>query len=226
MVKASILKIFAKSPIKPMQQHMDLVDECVNYLLPFFEKALHCDWLAVNLDYEKIILLENKANSLKKEIRLYLPTRLLLPIDRGDFIGILKSQAQIANTAKRLSNLVYYRKMQFPEQIAKSLLNFVQLGLDATKLAHNAIAELDQLVETGFSGNEAELVESMIVELDNLEKNTDDIQNNLRQELFLIENNLKPIDVIFLYRVIDWIAELADKAQQVGHKLEPLLTTK
>ena len=226
MVKASILKIFAKSPIKPMQQHMDLVDECVNYLLPFFEKALHCDWLAVNLDYEKIILLENKANSLKKEIRLYLLTRLLLPIDRGDFIGILKSQAQIANTAKRLSNLVYYRKMQFPEQIAKSLLNFVQLGLDATKLAHNAIAELDQLVETGFSGNEAELVESMIVELDNLEKNTDDIQNNLRQELFLIENNLKPIDVIFLYRVIDWIAELADKAQQVGHKLEPLLTTK
>jgi predicted phosphate transport protein (TIGR00153 family) len=151
---------------------------------------------------------------------------LLLPIDRGDFIGILKSQDQIANTAKRLSNLVYYRKMQFPEQIAKSLLNFVQLGLDATKLAHNAIAELDQLVETGFSGNEAELVESMIVELDNLEKNTDDIQNNLRQELFLIENNLKPIDVIFLYRVIDWIAELADKAQQVGHKLEPLLTTK
>lgn len=100
------------------------------------------------------------------------------------------------------------------------------MGLDATKLAHNAIAELDQLVETGFSGNEAELVESMIVELDNLEKNTDDIQNNLRQELFLIENNLKPIDVIFLYRVIDWIAELADKAQQVGHKLEPLLTTK
>ena len=226
MVKASILKIFAKSPIKPMQQHMELVYQCVAYLLPFFEKSLKCDWPAANLDYEKIVLIENKADLLKKEIRLHLPSRLLLPIDRGDFIGLLKSQDQIANTAKRLSNLVYYRKMQFPEKIANSLLNFVQLGIDATKLASNAISELDQLVETSFGGNEAQLVEGIIVDLDMLEKNTDDIQNNLRQELFSIENNLKPIDVIFLYRLIDWIAELADKSQQVGHKLELLLTTK
>ena len=207
MVKPSILKIFAKSPIKPMQQHMELVYECVTNLLPFFQKCLNHDWQAANVDYEKISLLENKADGLKKEIRLHLPSRLLLPIDRGDFIGLLKSQDQIANTAKRVSNLIYYRKMQFPEQIAKNLLNFVQLGIDATKLAQNAINELDQLVETGFSGNEAELVEGMIVDLDHIEKN-------------------KRIDVIFLYRVIDWIAELADKAQQVGHKLEPLLTTK
>ena len=226
MVKASILKIFAKSPIKPMQQHMELVYQCVAYLLPFFEKSLKCDWPAAKLDYEKIVLIENNADVLKKEIRLHLPSRLLLPIDRGDFIGLLKSQDQIANTAKRLSNLVYYRRMQFPELIANSLLNFVQLGIDAAKLASNAISELDQLVETSFGGNEAQLVESIIVDLDTLEKNTDDIQNNLRQELFGIENNLKPIDVIFLYRLIDWIAELADKSQQVGHKLELLLTTK
>ena len=135
MVKPSILKIFAKSPIKPMQQHMELVDECVTNLLPFFQKCLNHDWQAANVDYEKISLLENKADGLKKEIRLHLPSRLLLPIDRGDFIGLLKSQDQIANTAKRVSNLIYYRKMQFPEQIAKNLLNFVQLGIDATKLA-------------------------------------------------------------------------------------------
>ena len=226
MVKASILKIFAKSPIKPMQQHMELVYQCVSYLLPFFQKALNCDWPAANLDYDKIVLIENKADLLKKEIRLHLPSRLLLPIDRGDFIGILKSQDQIANISKRISNLVYYRKMQFPEQIAKSLLHFVQLGIDAAKLATNAISELDQLVETSFGGNEAQLVEGIIVDLDLLEKNTDDIQNSLRQELFNIENNLKPIDVIFLYRLIDWIAELADQSQQVGHKLELLLTTK
>lgn len=226
MVKSSILQIFAKSPIKPMQQHMDLVHQCVTYLLPFFQRSLNYDWPAVKLDYDKIVQLESNADNLKKQIRLHLPSRLLLPIDRGDFIGLLKSQDQIANTAKRLANLIYYRKMQFPEQIAKDLLNFVQLGIDATKLAQNAINELDQLIETGFSGNEAELVEGIIVVLDNIEKNTDDIQNDLRQELFTIENNLKPIDVIFLYRVIDWIAELADKAQQVGHKLEPLLTTK
>ena len=226
MVKPSILKIFAKSPIKPMQQHMGLVGQCVEYLLPFFQQALNNDWLNAKIEYENIIFLENHADNLKKEIRLHIPTRLLLPIDRGDFIGLLKSQDQIVNTVKRVVNLIYYREMQFPENIAKNILNFVQLAVDSTKLAKNAIDELDQLVETGFTGKEAELVEGIIVDLENLEKNSDNIQNNLRKELFTLENSLKPIDVIFLYKVIDYIAELADKAQHVGHKLELLLTTK
>lgn len=226
MVKPSILKIFAKSPIKPMQQHMGLVGQCVEYLLPFFREALSNNWFNAKIEYENIIFLENHADNLKKEIRLHIPIRLLLPIDRGDFIDLLKSQDQIVNTVKRLVNLIYYREMQFPENIAKNILNFVQLAVDSTKLAKNAIDELDQLVETGFTGKEAELVEGIIVDLENLEKNSDNIQNNLRKELFILENSLKPIDVIFLYKVIDYIADLADKSQHVGHKLELLLTTK
>ncbi len=226
MVKPSILKIFVKSPIKPMQQHMELVYECVSNLLPFFQNILIQDWQKANLDREKINLLENKTDNLKKEIRLHLPSEVLLPIDRKEFIGILKSQDQIAHTAKRLSNLVFYRKMKFPEQISKNLLNFVQLGLNATKLAQNIINELDQLIETGFGGSEAKLVENTIVQLDNIDKNTDELQNHLRQDLFTIENSLNPIDAIFLYRVIDWTSDLTDQAQKVGHKLELLLTTK
>ena len=116
--------------------------------------------------------------------------------------------------------------MKFPEQISKNLLNFVQLGLNATKLAQNIINELDQLIETGFGGSEAKLLENTIVQLDNIDKNTDELQNHLRQDLFTIENSLNPIDAIFLYRVIDWTSDLTDQAQKVGHKLELLLTTK
>ena len=110
-------------------------------------------------------------------------------------------------------------------RIISDLLNFIQLGINATKLAQNVIDELDQLIETGFRGNEAQLVENMVIKLDQINEKTDDIQNNLREELFNVENHLNPIDAIFLYRVIDWTAELADKAQKVGHKLESLLTT-
>jgi predicted phosphate transport protein (TIGR00153 family) len=226
MVKASFLKIFAKSPIKPMQRHVGIVYQCVATLVPFFEKVLAGDWKLAKTEHEKISSLEGKADQLKKEIRLHLPNRLLLPIDRADFVGLLKSQDHIANTAKKLSSLVYTRKMHFPEQIAAGLMNFVHLGVNATKLTKNIINEIDQLIETGFSGAEAQLVESIIVELEDTEKNSDVIQHELRQKLFQIENDLPPIHAIFLYRAIDSIAELADKAQQVGHRLEPLLTTK
>ncbi|MGD0466306.1 MAG: TIGR00153 family protein [Gammaproteobacteria bacterium] len=226
MLNPSILKIFAKSPIKPMQQHMELAYQSVTSLLPFFQSILSQDWQSAKIECDKINLLENKADNLKKEIRLHLPRKILLPMDRRDFIGLLKSQDQIANAAQRLVNLIFYRKMHFPEQIAKNLLNFVQLVINATNLAHNVINELDQLIETGFRGNEAQLVKNMIVELDRIDENTDDIQNNLQQELFNIEGHLNPIDAIFLYKVIDWTAELADKSKSVGHKLELLLSTK
>lgn len=236
MLKPSILKIFAKSPIKPMQQHMAIIGQCVDYLLPFFQHTLKYNWEKAKVSYDNIILLSNNASNLKKEIRLHIPTRLLLPIDRGDLIGLLKSQDKIANITKKLVNLIYYREMQFPEDITKSLLEFVQLGMEATKLAKNAIDELDQLVETGFIGKEAELVENIIVDLENLEKNSENMQNSLRKELFVIESSLKPIfaignslkaiDVIFLYKVIDYISDLADNAQEVGHKLELLLITR
>lgn len=225
MLNSSFLKIFARSPIKPMQQHMELVYQCVSNLEPFIQSALNNNWQQAKSELDKINSLENKADILKKDIRLYLPSKILLPISRRDFIELLKSQDLIASGAKRLSNLIFYRKMKFPEQIANSLLNFIQLGINATKLAQNVIDELDQLIETGFRGNEAQLVENMIIKLDQINEKTDDIQNNLREELFNVENHLNPIDAIFLYRVIDWTAELADKAQKVGHKLESLLTT-
>lgn len=225
MLNSSFLKIFARSPIKPMQQHMELVYQCVSNLEPFIQSALNKNWQQAKSELDKINSLENKADILKKDIRLYLPSKILLPISRRDFIELLKSQDMIAGGAKRLSNLIFYRKMKFPEQIANSLLNFIQLGINATKLAQNVIDELDQLIETGFRGNEAQLVENMVIKLDQINEKTDDIQNNLREELFNVENHLNPIDAIFLYRVIDWTAELADKAQKVGHKLESLLTT-
>ena len=226
MVKASFLKIFAKSPIKPMQQHVAIVQQCVSALVPFFEGVLAGDWRKVKTNYDLIADLEGQADQLKKEIRLHLPNRLLLPIDRADFVGILKSQDQIANTAKKLSGLVYARSMVFPGEIADRLLDFVCLGVSATNLTENIINEIDQLIETGFSGAEAQLVENIIIELEDIEKNTDVIQGELRSKLFKIENDLPPIHVIFIYKAIDAIAELADKAQQVGHRLEPLLTTK
>lgn len=226
MLSPNFLKIFAKSPIKPMQRHMELVYETVSSLESFVQHVLNQNWQQAKIDRDKINLLEKKADDIKKDIRLHLPNKILLPISNKDFIGLIKTQDLIANSAKNLSNLIFYRKMKFPEQIAANVANFIKLNIEATKLAQNVVNEIDQLIETGFGGNEAQLVENMIIDLDRIEEKTDDIQNNLREELFNIESSLNPIDAIFLYRVIDWIAELANKAQQVGHKLELLLTTR
>ena len=53
--------------------------------------------------------------------------------------------------------------------------------------------------------------------------NKDEIQIAVRRQLFEIEKNLSPVDVIFLYMVIKRVGELADNAQTVGGRLHLLL---
>ena len=94
---------------------------------------------------------------------------------------------------------------------------------DASAQAQTAINELDELVATGFGGTEIELVESMIKKLDTIESDTDDIQVAVRAMLFKLEKELPPVDVMFMYRILDWIGDLADLAQRVGSRLELML---
>ena len=61
----------------------------------------------------------------------------------------------IANKAKDISGLILGRKMLLPAQLQDSYMNFLNRCIDATKQAQVAINELDELVVTGFRGDEA-----------------------------------------------------------------------
>ena len=49
------------------------------------------------------------------------------------------------------------------------------------------------------------------------------MQIKLRHSLHGIEQGLNPVDVVFLYNVIDWVGDLADLAERVGDRLELML---
>ena len=98
--------------------------------------------------------------------------------------------------------------------------------IEATEKAADAINELDDLLETGFRGREVVLVEKMINQLDEIEDDTDSMQITLRKDLLALEHDLNPVDVIFLYQIIDWVGDLADLAERVGARLEILLARK
>ena len=84
--------------------------------------------------------------------------------------------------------------------------------------------ELDELFTAGFRGAEVSLVSSMIEDLDRIETDTDDLQAELRAELYAVEGSLEPVNVMFLYRVIELTGEIADMAERVGRRLELLLS--
>jgi predicted phosphate transport protein (TIGR00153 family) len=63
----------------------------------------------------------------------------------------------------------------------------------------------------------------MIERLDEIEDDTDKLQIGLRRELLVLEKDLNPVDVMFLYSIIEWVGELADISERVGSRLELML---
>lgn len=223
MARTTISSLFGSSPVRPLQTHMASVQECIVELVPFFKAVLKEDWKAAKEQQKKIARLEGEADKLKRKLRLHLPKSLFMPVSRRDLLEVLTMQDKIANKAKDIAGLIIGRKMTFPDTVNEKLIDFVKRCIDASKQAQKAINELDELVETGFGGREVKLVESMIKELDSIESDTDKIQVKVRAALFKKEKDLPPVDVMFMYRVIDWIGDLGDLSQRVGSRLELML---
>lgn len=218
-----LTNLFGRSPIKPLQEHMAKVQACVEQLTPLFEALITNDQDAVANARAEIAKLENDADELKWELRHHLPTGLFMPVDRRDLLEVLMMQDKIANQAKDIAGLILGRRMTLPKQMHEPFRKFGKRSIDASGQALRVIRELDELVETGFRGIEVERVQDMINELNAIESDTDKIQVELRDILFELEDDLRPTDVMFTYRLVEGVGKVADLAQRVGSRLQLLL---
>ena len=215
--------VFGQSPIGPIQKHIEKAHECAAELEPFFREVFLQNWNEVHTIQQKIIRLEHEADAIKRKVRLSLPKSLFLPVPRSDLLDIVTMQDKVANRSKDIAGIVLGRRMLIPECLQTAFLDYLRRSIDTSAQALRAMEELDELLETGFRGREVELVEELIRELDQIESDTDQHQVHVRRILFGLEQNLPPVDVMFLYKIIDWVGDLADRASRVGGYLQLLL---
>ncbi|MFQ5934986.1 MAG: TIGR00153 family protein [Acidiferrobacterales bacterium] len=220
-----LVKLFGKSPIRPLQEHMTRVHTCVGLLKPLFAAVVADDDDEVARLQQQITGLEHEADDRKKQLRHDLPTGLFMPVDRHDLLDVLMMQDNMANQTKDIAGLVRGRHMRLPTQMHGLFMEYVARVIDASAQALKIIGELDELLETGFRGIEVERVEGKIAELNAIESETDRLQVQLRAILFELEDDLRPTDVMFLYRLIEWVGVVADYAQRVGSRLQLLLAS-
>lgn len=219
-----LANIFGRSPVGPLEKHMEIAYRCAKKLNGFVAAVISNDWDQALTIRGEIEALEQEADDLKKKIRLQMPKSLFMPVPREDLLELLLVQDKIANRTRDVSGLIVGRKMQIPPQISDKMAEFVRRNVDAAKQARKSVRELDELFTAGFRGAEVDLVADLIEDLDRIETETDDQQSELRAELFAIEKTLDPIDAMFLYKIIELTGEIADMAERVGRRLELLLS--
>lgn len=217
------LQMFARSPFTPMQEHIAKAQECAVELIPFFEAVVANNWDEAASVQNRIAVLEGEADTMKKEIRQHLPKSIFLPVPRTDLLEVVRMQDKIANRAKDIAGLMLGRQMELPTEIQSSMKELLRASLKTSEQALTALNELDELVNSGFGGREVDVIEKMLLELDTLEHATDEHEREIRAQLFSIEKTLHPVDVMFLYQIITWVGDLANRAQQVGSRLQLLV---
>ncbi len=216
-------KLFGQSPIRPIQEHIELAHQCAEQLTPFIDAALASDWGKAETIYQTISEIENNADEAKTHLRANLPNSLMMPVDRSDLLVMVTQQDEIANCTKDIAGIMLGRQMHIPSEIADQMRTFVGLAIETSAQAVKAVNEMDELLELGFKGRVLNVVEDLVKELNRLEHENDELQIEVRAALFKIESDLPPVNVIFLYKVIEWVGALADAAQSAGGKLQLLI---
>ncbi|PAU76040.1 TIGR00153 family protein [Halomonas salipaludis] len=214
--------MFGRSPFQPLLAHIVKVNECADQLLPFYDAALASDWDAAARHREAITDLEHQADELKTELRLNLPNTMFLPVSRSDLLDLISVQDKIANKARDITGIMLGRCMTMPQPLAQPMRDYLVTSVASVAQARKALEELKELLESGFGRNVTEVMQNLIRDLHELEHQTDDQQVAIRRQLFELESELPPVDVIFLYKIIDWIGELSDRAERVGSRLQIL----
>ena len=218
-----IASLLGRSPFKPMQAHMRIVNECIAHVPALFEALIAGDQAEVVKEKDLIFAKEQEADDLEHELRASLPKSLFLPVDRRDLLDLLNMQDCMANTAQDIAGLMIERDMTVPEGMAEPLRELVQRCVDACNHATKIIEEMDELISAGFSGREAASVLDMVEQLSAIEDETDEMGVKLTQILFAKEDEMKPVSVMFWYQMIQWIGDMADYAEKAGDRMRLLI---
>jgi predicted phosphate transport protein (TIGR00153 family) len=222
----TIMKLFGKSPFKPLQNHMEKVFLCINELPLLFKKIFEKDMTEIEKIAKKISKLEHEADLTKNDIRNHLPKSLFLPIKREDLLIILSLQDSFADKAEDIAVLSTFRTLEGMEELKKDFEIFYKKNMESFDLAKQVIKEFDSLLEASFGGIEAEKVKNMTEELAFKEHEIDKLQYLLLKHLYQHGENLSFPMFTLWQTLIREVGDISNIAENLGNRIRMILELK
>jgi uncharacterized protein len=222
----NIISVFGRSPFVPLQMHMEKVVECVEQVPIVLEAYRQGDTEKVASLADKISKLEHKADKIKHDIRNNLPRGLFMPVDRSKLLKILSLQDGIANRAENMAVLLTFKQAKCFDEFDTAFDTFMNKCLETFNLSRNIIELLDELLETGFGGIEANKVHELIDKVALKEHEADVSQRELLRLLLSYEDNMPYGDFFLWTRVIQQVSGIADRADNLAATIRNTLESR
>ena len=222
----NIASIFAKSPFKPLREHMDKVVESVVPLNDFFEALFQEDYSKVEKIQQQVIQAEKEADSIKNEVRNHLPRNIFMPINRRDLLEMLDMQDSIADVAQDIVILLNIRRMNLTKELSQDVIHFVKKSQDVCYLARGLTKEFGDVIESGFGRHEIKKLLEMIDNVSIAETEADNLEDALVHRLYEVEEKMNSVDAVFWYKIFELIGDIADFSKKTGNRLRLMIASK
>ena len=220
----SLFKLFANSPFKALNRHMEKVILASSQLNTLFD-TLQTDHQGTSIQdaVSNIRQIERDADFLKNEIRDHLPNSLFMPIARRDLLALLHAQDQIADKVLDVAITLSLRPLKYPDYLQNAIAPLLENVMDSCSSAQRLVGELEKLLETGFGGSEADKVFSLIRKVEEKEENSDDTGIAACRVLFSHEEEFGPVDTVMWYQMMRKVGHVADAAETVASSIRLLI---
>ena len=216
-------KLFGTSPFKPRKKHMNIANECAMHMPRAMEAFFKGDKETLKEIKHSISQLEGDADKILEEMQSRLPKTMFLPVDRRDLLDVLEMQEAIADRTQDIIGLMLDLPMDVPEEMQKPISRLVNRVTDGVTGAYNIVKSFEDLVETGFKGRHVEKTQGLIHDVVGIETDADTIGTDITHTLFSCAKKMDPVSVVFLYKLIGWIDDLADYSEKLAIRARLLL---
>jgi hypothetical protein len=223
-VRAPVTDTFRKkSPFGQLLEHMSKVKECVEVLHNGLIKYYKGDYKSFSDVAKHVDRLEHEADLIKSNIRNHLPKTIFMPVDKGKFLWALREQDKILDHAENLVNMLDMRHTKIPKELQKNFVKHVDLVLKTVHKMEEAVENIKDLIETSFVKREREQTKEFIYEVHEFEREADTKRYEITKEIYKLEKKLTPMDVYHLIKIVDWVDDIADHAENVADWLRAMI---
>jgi len=212
-----------KSPFAQLLEHMGKVKECICILKDGLVKYYTGDYKGFSELVKEVSELEHNADIIKGNIRNHLPTSILMQVDKGRFLWTLREQDAILDHAENLVEMLDMRHTKIPKDLQPLFIEHCKLVVKTVEAMEVAVENIRDLVETGFVKREREQTKQYIHKVHDWEYMADRKKYETTKVIYKLEKKLEPMDVYHLLKIMDWVDDIADHAENVADWLRSMI---
>ena len=202
---------------------MDSVAKCVMGMENVLDMAMSAGAVDISNMALEVSDLEHQTDIIKDDIRQKLVRPLFMAVNRQQVLNILSIQDRIADAAEDVCVVLTFKTLNLIPELATEFSNFRDKNLQAFNTVKLIVGELDDLVESGFGGAEAEKVNSLVRQVAKLEHEADVIQRDLIRKLFAVEDSISYGDFYHWTRLVRQHGQLANLSENLANSIRSTL---